>query len=440
MKIIALIHMYPPIHNAGGETTAHSAFRAMVTRGHEVTVLCRPHTTEAQFADYDFEGVKVVRVIQRQNDQQWMRDYVRDFRPDVMITHLDLTFQAMQIALDLDLPLVHLVHNSMQLKFHRVTPLRCQLAVFNSRWVAEAENWQGPQIVLHPVVEPDRYRCEKGTKITLVNPTPGKGADIFYALAKALPDYEFLTVKSVYGEQIAVPNIAAHLHPNVETMEHTADIREAFRKTRVLLMPSAYESYGRVAVEAACCGIPTIANPTPGLRESLGEAGIFRDRAEAGSGAMERAAFHLCVEEWKTEIERLYTDDIYYRSRVDAALRLADSLDPESEYNRLESALISTADTWLRRNEVAKVKMWVSDRRIWETTDGLVAEVNGRIPQNATRLAVGIGGELPEDVAMQYGFIPDTRAKLEAKAIEAPVENKAIASPQENKERKRKSA
>ena len=40
-------------------------------------------------------------------------------------------------------------------------------------------------------------------------------------------------------------------------------------------MPSRYESWGRVAVEAMSCGIPVIANPTPGLQESLADAGYF---------------------------------------------------------------------------------------------------------------------------------------------------------------------
>jgi len=44
-----------------------------------------------------------------------------------------------------------------------------------------------------------------------------------------------------------------------------------------LLMPSLYESYGRTAVEALVSGIPVIASPTPGLKESLGDAGIFCD-------------------------------------------------------------------------------------------------------------------------------------------------------------------
>ena len=49
-------------------------------------------------------------------------------------------------------------------------------------------------------------------------------------------------------------------------------------RTRVLLMPSEAESWGRVGVEALCSGIPVIAHPTLGLLEALGGAGVFVDR------------------------------------------------------------------------------------------------------------------------------------------------------------------
>ena len=40
-------------------------------------------------------------------------------------------------------------------------------------------------------------------------------------------------------------------------------------------MPSAYESWGRTATEAACSGIPVLCSDTWGLRENLGENGIY---------------------------------------------------------------------------------------------------------------------------------------------------------------------
>lgn len=431
MKILFLAHMWCPIHNAGGETTAHSAMREMVHRGHDVTVFCRPQSEGegAKFDDYEFEGVKI-RKCPIATDQVWVREELPKLDPDLLITHLDLTPLAMATAIEVRKPLAHWVHNTMSFEVFKVIPTKCQLAIFNSQWVADFHQWPGAQIVVHPTVEPDRYRCERGTKITLVNPTPGKGADTFYALAKALSDYEFLTVKSVYGEQIAVPNISAHLHPNVETMEHTADIREALRKTKVLLMPSLYESYGRVAVEAACAGIPTIAHPTPGLKEALGEAGIFHDRDD--------------ISAWRATIERLYTDEVYYRKRSDLALELANSLDPESEFDRLEESLLVTVSNWHNRQDDT-MQMWVTDREIYKDAKGALTTdraqgltlYRGKNQRMPLAEAVALGLTQPATAVMTAHQV---ERGLDTKALTAPPENKAIEAPDQTKGRKKKTA
>lgn len=426
-------------HNAGSETTLHACMRAMIARGHQVTVIA-----DQTLESYEIDGIKVLSPPNIPYIHDWVKQQAKD--SDLILTHLDCSSRAMNLSIDVGLPLVHWVHNSMQLRFHNVVPHKAQLVIFNSHWVKEAEKlnqepWPGESIVLHPVVEPEHYRCERGNKITLVNPTPGKGAGTFYALSKLMPDYEFLTVKGCYGEQVAPPNISEANFPNIEFLEHTPDIREVFRKTKILLMPSEYESYGRVAVEASCAGIPTIAHPTPGLKEALGEAGIFHDRDDIPS--------------WWSEIERLYTDDVYYRSRSNLALKLAEGLEPESEFDRLEFALEKTVTDWRKALEVNTVAMWISDRRLWETTEGkLVAEKDGRIPQNAIRLKAGIGTEIPEEVARANGLLPPLPVSAEAKTGKAdnpipvegnllsskslqPDEDKALHAPAENKRRGR---
>lgn len=455
MKLLFILHMYVPHHNAGGETTVHSMMRAMAQRGHDVEVLCKPHASEQKFDPYTYEGVKVSRPLDNlPNLHAWLCNYVRQFNPDLILTHLDLTFTAMQVALDTEKPLVHIIHNSMQLDHHHVTPARCQLAIFNSHWIAERQKWRGPQMVLHPVVEPERYRCEKGTKITLVNPTPGKGESTFYGLSRLMPDHEFLVVKSVYGEQVFPPAINAVNFPNVEFMDHTADIREVFRKTRVVLMPSLYESYGRVAVEAACAGIPAIVHPTEGLLESLNAekpdwlVNYTREKLkheriptpEQLKGGWVSGAGIFCDRDdmvsWKAQLERLYFDEVYYRSRSDIALALANGLTPEREYDRLEVALVNTASVWNTRKEVAQVKMWTSDRWIWKMADGsFVARDDQRIPVGAGSLYAGKGTQIPEHVAAEHGWLgPDV------KAVSAPPENKMIAAPEQTKARKKKEA
>lgn len=422
---------------AGSETTLHAALRSLVNRGHEVRVICANSKT----APYDIDGISVVRPPRRGVDT-WLQDYVRG--SDLLVTHLDLTNQAMALAMSTKIPLVHFVHNDAQLMCWRVdarVPYKNALAVYNSHWLAEKpssyygqqmpKEWLAPSIVVHPVVEREHYECERGTKITLVNPTPGKGVETFKALARLMPDHEFLAVEGGYGEQMIVSADGPIKHGqlrasgNIEWMAHTPDIRNVFRKTKVLLMPSDYESFGRVGIEAACCGIPTIAHPTAGLKEAFGEAGIFLDRNDIAA--------------WFNEVDRLMTDDVYYHKRSQIVLEMAQQIDPASEFDRLEKAFIETVERW-KGKENSDVKMWISDRWIYRMQDGSYKAVDnpGRIPVGAVTQIAGKGTQIPESMAKENGWIgPDQQ---EAKAIEEPEENKALSAPQETKAKGRKKA
>jgi glycosyltransferase involved in cell wall biosynthesis len=441
LRIIGYYHLAVPEHCAGSETTVWAAHRAMVKRGHQCQIICDRSKT----APYTYDGIEVVRP-PRRGVQSWLEAYVKD--SDLLVTHLDLTSQAMSLAMATKIPLVHFVHNDSQMMYWRVdarVPYKNALTIYNSNWLAAKrshwagqempDEWKAPSIIVHPVVEPERYRCDicqnspgfmhhqHGTKITLVNPTPTKGANTFKALAKQMPGREFLAVEGGYGDQVITapgtdPRTAAT--GNIEWMAHTPDIREVFRKTRVLLMPSDYESYGRVGIEAACAGIPTIAHPTEGLKEAFGDAGIFIDRNDIAA--------------WYVELERLLTDEVYYRERSRAVLALANALDPESQFDRLEAALIETAQRY--QNGVPEaMKMWTSDCWIYKMQDGTYRKVDnpGRIPTGAVLQVAGKGTQLPEAMAREHGWID-----VDAKAISAPAENKAIASPAENKQRNAK--
>lgn len=436
MKITALIHLFPPEHCAGSETTLHAALRALSNRGHEVRVICANSKT----APYEIDGISVVRPPRRGQDT-WLQEYVRG--SDLLVTHLDLTSQAMNLAMNTKIPLVHFVHNDAQLMCWRVdarVPYKNALAVYNSHWLAAKpssyygiempKEWLAPSIIVHPVVEREHYECERGTKITLVNPTPGKGVETFKALARLMPNREFLAVEGGYGEQMIVAPDGPAKHGqlrasgNIEWMAHTPDIRNVFRKTKVLLMPSDYESFGRVGIEAACCGIPTIAHPTDGLKEAFGDAGIFIDRNEVAA--------------WFNEVERLMTDDLYYHQRSQIVLELARAIEPEKEFDRLEAAFIKTAERW-KSKESGNVKMWTSDRWIYRMQDGSYKAVDnpGRIPVGAVTQFAGRGTPIPESIAKANGWIgPDS----EAKAIAEPEENKALSAPPETKARGKRKA
>lgn len=293
MKVLGHLHRYcgPNGHNAGAEVMAHAIFRWLAGRGHEVRALSLAGTQGDQ------DGIPVTIAKRDPDLYAWA---------DVVVTHLDVTQVAMREARVAGKPIVHLLHNDNQLRFHRVRPADAQLIVFNSHWIERAVKWRGPTIVVRPPCSVADYRVERGrraTALTLINMTAAKGSGVFYELAGKLPRHRFIGVLGAYGLQ----DVPKGMPRNVELREHTHDIRKVYEQTRLLLMPSSYESWGRVALEAAASGIPTIAHPTPGLVESLGPAGTFVDRD--------------LIEDWVAAVERFDDDQRYDLASADAVAR-----------------------------------------------------------------------------------------------------------------------
>lgn len=296
--------MWPPAHNAGAEHMGHSMLSYAVKQGHEAIVVIEGEGGRKLVKPYVLDGVKV------SSDRRTLKGV------DVLLTHLDRTPDAEAWAEKHNKPLVQVMHNH-----HRPDMAeKCDLAIYNTHWLLEDAPmpFDCPSVVLHPPVFADTYRVKpKGDFITLINLQEAKGGRMFYALAAAMPHLNFLGVKGSYGIQLMPP---PHLK-NVTIIENQSDIRCVYEQTRILLMPSSYESYGRCAVEAAVSGIPTIAHRTKGLWEALGEAGSF-PLPDSDS--------------WKAAIN--YVLDTYpMRSRM--ARSLGDSLDPEGDMDRCLEAM-----------------------------------------------------------------------------------------------------
>jgi glycosyltransferase involved in cell wall biosynthesis len=231
-----------------------------VKQGHECTVVIDQGKGHKRLGiePYVLDGVRV------SEDKRTLKGI------DILLTHLDRTAEAEEMCAKRGIPLAQVFHNDQRPAMTK----HCDLAIYNSRWVLKHAPmpFDCPSVVLHPPIFADDYRVKPtGDYITLVNLQRPKGVDMFYALAQLMPEYNFLGVKGSYGTQIDPPRGLK----NVTIVENQRDIRKVYAETRILLMPSSYESYGRCAVEAAVSGIPTIAHPTLGLREALGDAGTY---------------------------------------------------------------------------------------------------------------------------------------------------------------------
>jgi glycosyltransferase involved in cell wall biosynthesis len=93
------------------------------------------------------------------------------------------------------------------------------------------------------------------------------------------PDKRFIIVRSPAEPTHGIPDLEerASKLPNVELHPRVnpEDVHKYFEQTRILLVPSRYETYGMSAIEAAGYGIPSIHVDTPHVREGIGTAAVL---------------------------------------------------------------------------------------------------------------------------------------------------------------------
>ncbi|MFD4547292.1 glycosyltransferase family 4 protein [Streptomyces sp. NPDC058466] len=328
MQVVARLHAAPPRHNAGAEWMAWSMFRALVERGHDVTVWLSRYGEDHE--PYELDGVKVIPLESRLDFATAVR------RASVLVSHLENVKPTAALARGYGKPFVAICHNTFTPTFKDMASGGTALAVYNSLWMErEAEVFFADypkairpeqSLIIRPPVFAEDYATKPGDRITLVNTNPDKGGGLFHDLAQRMPDRKFLAVMGAYGAQTDYSDLS-----NVEVVEQVSghEMREAvYGRTKVLLMPSFYESWGRAGVEALASGIPVLAHPTPGLCESLAEGGIFLERQD--------------LDGWEAVLRKLESPAEYRLASKRAKARSAE-LDPTVELAEWCSAVEALA-------------------------------------------------------------------------------------------------
>lgn len=310
MRVLAMVPDYPP-RGVGSWVMTHSLLRALVARGHAVDVVLAAPAG----GPYELDGVRVWPHKDKSDPFRFIDD------ASVLITHVESAGRPIALGNARGVPVVQIAHNANAFTESALRRRVAALTVFNSQHVAEK---LAPlcvrSIIVNPPVTPADYATTPGDAVTLVNLSEDKGAEVFYTLAERFPDRAFLGVRGGYGTQV-IPCGEGDV-PNVEILNHVPPDRmrdEVYARTRVLLMPSAHESWGRVGVEAMTSGIPVIAHPTAGLRESLGDAGIFCDRDDLNA--------------WESALRKLLDGRRWRASSRKAQARAAE-LDPAADLER----------------------------------------------------------------------------------------------------------
>jgi glycosyltransferase involved in cell wall biosynthesis len=252
----------------------HWILKDLQAKGHSVKVLLHQANKHKIKEIYTYDGIDVFPP-----NQQITENLIR--WSHAIFTHLDYTKWTIHSAKMFKKPVFHLIHNTHTYP-EIVDAEKHQHIVYNSLWAKEKLNYNWSNFILTPPVDWRHYDLEidpeQNEYITLINLNENKGGRIFLDIARAMPNRKFLGVLGSYEQQI-IPKL-----PNVTVVPNTTNIKQWYEKTRILLMPSEYESWGRTATEAMCSGIPVISSMAEGLVENCGTAGIFiKDRNDVKS-------------------------------------------------------------------------------------------------------------------------------------------------------------
>ena len=300
MQIVCYVSFFVPVHNAGAEVMLYEMMLAMVNKGHKVTVISDDATINYYKCMDCIRTADIARV----------KKVVSQC--DVVITHLINTQKAIKYAKRYNKPIVHILHNDKQIFKRQITNSNSDLIIANSQWIYDTIKLDTKKMIIHPAIDINKYEVQtNGEAIVLINLIKVKGAELFYQLAELMPEYKFIGVRGGYlvNRQI----VPQDLPPNVEILPNTPNIQEVYKRAKIVLMPSEAESWGKVAIEACCSGIPVIANKTAGLTESLGNAGIFIDVNQPLL--------------WVKKIKSLYRNQSFYTRRSNLCKKRAIELE-----------------------------------------------------------------------------------------------------------------
>jgi hypothetical protein len=276
MTVVALSHGYPPLWNMGGEVSLHRSM--MAVKGERVVL------TNTQ-AEYYIDGIRVAQintpnVLDIKADPTPIAKQLKDINARVVIAQNELSLPAVLAAQEAGAVSIVNVHTPPKYgKGIRAGVVYADYAVYNTE--TSARQWGEPgAIVVHPPINPlPEKTAPTGDAYTVLSSLVNKGVEVVLELAKLYPNKRFIIVRSPAEPTHGLSDIEerASLLPNVELHPrvHPNDVHKYFEQTRILLVPSRYETYGMSAIEAAGYGIPTVHFDTPHVREGIGDAAVL---------------------------------------------------------------------------------------------------------------------------------------------------------------------
>jgi len=297
----------------GASKCVHTLFKSLVKLGHS----CFTLSVASESRAFDLDGVVC---IQTQEPKAYAHRIFKADNIDVLLTQLSGADWAIDYAFNFEVPSIlrvpsfeHFCSSSTSFAtcdYRCLTGVRCAhrcdfSVMFRKASAIEAcsafvarkclDFYGRSANVIYPYIDADEHRVSStGDRVTLIWGYPLKGLDIFLSIARLNPSFKYMIVGGV--------QVGTDLRGlDIVVLGLVSDMREVWRSTRVLLVPSIIaETFGRVCVEAALNGIPVVGSDRGGLLESIGKEHCYPVKN---------------VQTWSNEVRRLVTDNNYYTQR-----------------------------------------------------------------------------------------------------------------------------
>jgi glycosyltransferase involved in cell wall biosynthesis len=263
-RLIAVVPLYLP-YPGGAEKSMHEMLRLLAQAGWTVEALVPgPGSQDSNNLSIDLiDGVRIRRLA----PMIWLSALVDAAQSaDVLFFSLAHLFRT---SFSWRVDGVLLPHRSKTVYFCRGAAPRdyfpARLVVANSCSVLERIRTRPDvkKVVLTPIISAPRlYPARVREFVTLINPTWYKGGHLFLELAHRFSAVPFL---AQLGRDTAVRGLS-DLN-NVTIQDAMPEIDETYARTKVLLVPSRNEPFGRVAMEGALAGCQLLLHRAGGLAQ-----------------------------------------------------------------------------------------------------------------------------------------------------------------------------
>lgn len=212
-----------------------------------------------------------------------VRRAITEFAPDIVVTAEEDAEVVIDVAREKGVPSAFLLFHAGWSRERMVdVSARTDLVVFDSEFLLERyqKGLLCPSCRIYPPFNWKEWRAKRSSYryVSMVNPSPEKGVNIFLAIAGALPSQDFLIQGGWHPLAVRLddtPNVTYRPRDFARLgngMEHFMG------NTRVLLVPSQMDdALPTVAIQALHNGIPVIGSRKGGIPEVIGDGGILVD-------------------------------------------------------------------------------------------------------------------------------------------------------------------